>query len=432
MTGREATGSFRTRVPETLKGKIMESLVPELIYDWNVAPGPPPRVPVALDDETFRDGQQSPSCKTFSIDTKLRLLHLMDELRIDIADLGLPGAGQSVQDDVLVLAKEIASAKLSIAADCAARTVIADIEPVARISQAAGIPIEVSTFIGSSPIRMFAEGWNLDFLLRRTEEAVSFAVKEGLSVMYVTEDTTRAAPGDVEALYRSAIRCGARRICVCDTVGHATPAGVRALIGHVKKVVADSGEEVAIDWHGHRDRGLALPNSLAALEAGADRLHGTALGIGERAGNTEMDLLLVNLRLLGYIDRDLRALAEYCELVAEASGMPLPSNYPVAGEDSFRTGTGVHAAAIIKAQNKGDVDLADRVYSGVPAHWFGRSQVIEVGPMSGESNVAYWLKKRGYEVTPERVARVFEAAKRSSANLNEEIRAMVEDTLAES
>ncbi|MAE72139.1 MAG: 2-isopropylmalate synthase [Gemmatimonadetes bacterium] len=407
----------------------MKDLVQELIYDWNVAIEPPPPAPVALDDETLRDGQQSPSCATFSIETKIKLLHLMDQLQIDIADLGLPGAGKAVADDVRILAREIVEAKLSIAADCAARTVIADIEPVARISQEVGLPIEVSTFIGSSPIRMFAEGWNLDLLLRRTEEAVSFAVKEGLSVMFVTEDTTRAAPADVEALYRTAINCGARRICVCDTVGHVTPAGVRALIGHVKRIVFDSGEDVAIDWHGHRDRGLALPNSLAALEAGADRLHGTALGIGERAGNTEMDLLLVNLRLLRYIDRDLTALAEYCETVAEASGIPLPINYPVAGDDAFRTGTGVHAAAIIKAEDKGDADLADCVYSGVPAHWFGRSQTIEIGPMSGESNVIYWLEKRGYDVTRERIDRVFQAAKRSRNSLSSDrIRALVEES----
>ncbi len=400
----------------------------ELIYDWNIADGPIVPVPVALDDETLRDGQQSPSCNTLSIGTKIRLVHLMDKLKIDVVDLGLPGAGPHIVEDVRTLAREIRDSKLSIGIDCAARTVLADIIPIARISQEVGVPIEVSAFIGSSPIRMFTEGWDLDFLLRCTEDAVSFAIQEGLSVMYVTEDTTRAAPDDVARLYQTAINCGASRVCVCDTVGHATPAGVRNLVRFVKKVIADSGEQVGIDWHGHRDRGLALANSLAALEGGAQRLHGTALGIGERTGNCEMDLLLVNLRLMGYIDRDLTALAEYCEIAAQASGIPLPINYPVAGTDAFRTGTGVHAAAIIKAQRKGDTDLADRVYSGVPAHWFGRKQVIEVGPMSGESNVIYWLKSHGFEATEDQVAAVFRAGKASHRNLtDQEIRSLLAD-----
>lgn len=403
--------------------------VHELIHDWNVAEAPVTPRPVALDDETLRDGQQSPSCHAFSIGTKIRLVHLMDKLKIDIVDLGLPGAGPHIANDVRTLAKEIRDSKLSIAIDCAARTVVADIIPIASISQEIGVPIEVSTFIGSSPIRMYAEGWDLDFLLRCTEEAVGFAVQEGLSVMYVTEDTTRASPADIEALYRCAIGCGANRVCVCDTVGHATPAGVRALLKYVKRVIKDTKEDVGIDWHGHRDRGLALNNSLVALDEGADRLHGTALGIGERAGNCEMDLLLVNLRLLGYLDRDLTALAEYCEIVAKASGIPLPLNYPVAGADAFRTGTGVHAAAIIKAQRKGDVDLADRVYSGVPANWFGRHQEIEVGPMSGESNVVYWLKVRGIEPTRDRVSRIFKAGKNSHRNLTtEEILTLVAES----
>lgn len=389
------------------------------IHDWNLLDPPATRSTVALDDETLRDGQQSPSCRTMPIATKVELLHLMDRLQIDIANIGLPGAGPHIQADVATLAREIRDGKLGIAADCAARTVLGDIEPIARISQDVGIPIEVSCFIGSSPIRMHTEGWDIDLLMRRTEEAVSFAVSEGLPVMYVTEDTTRAAPDDLAALYRTAIRCGARRLCVCDTVGHATPAGVRALVRFVRRLADESGEVVGIDWHGHRDRGLALANALAALEAGADRLHGTALGIGERAGNTEMDLLLVNLRLCGYIDRDLTALADYCGLVAESTGIPVPINYPVMGDDAFRTATGVHAAAIIKAQRKGDQNLADQVYSGVPANWFGREQVIDIGPMSGESNVVYWLERRSVEAKRERVERILRAAKKSDRNLTE-------------
>jgi 2-isopropylmalate synthase len=372
----------------------------DLIHDWNRPPadnGESHFPAVELDDETLRDGLQSPSVQDPPIEAKIEILHLMAALGIHTADIGLPGAGPRAEADVAALAEEIARARLPIAANCAARTVRADVEPIARIVQRTGVPIEACTFIGSSPIRQYAEDWTLERMLRATEDAITFAVAEGLAVMYVTEDTTRARPDVLKQLYGLAIRCGAKRLCIADTVGHATPDGVARVIRFVKEeIVGPSGEAVKVDWHGHRDRGLGLANALSAIEAGADRVHGTALGIGERVGNTEMDLLLVNLKLLGAHDGDLSRLPEYCDAVARATGVPIPPNYPVIGEDAFRTGTGVHAAAIIKAKAKGDEWLADLVYSGVPAAIVGRRQRIEVSHVSGMSNVRFWLAEHGY------------------------------------
>jgi 2-isopropylmalate synthase len=390
-----------------------------LIYDWNKTDRPHPPV-VLLDDETLRDGLQSPSVRSPTIEEKLRILHLIDRLGIDTADIGLPGAGMHVVRDVERLAREISTQRLHVTANCAARTVIADIRPIAEISQRVGMPIECGTFIGSSPLRHYAEGWGLDQLLKLTEEAVSFAVGEGLPVMYVTEDTTRADPDTLRQLYATAIRAGARRVCISDTVGHATPEGASAVVRFIASVVDDCGGGIGIDWHGHRDRDLAVINALAALEAGATRVHGTAIGIGERVGNTPMDSLLVNLVLLGYIERDLSDLVEYCETVSAVTGVPIPANYPVVGKDAFRTATGVHAAAVIKALRKNDVSLVDAVYSSVPASLVGRQQVIEVGPMSGKSNVVYWLEKRGLPITDEIVDRIFMKAKSSASVLTEE------------
>ncbi|MEN3337987.1 MAG: hypothetical protein V7647_1663 [Acidobacteriota bacterium] len=373
-----------------------------------------------LNDETLRDGLQSPSVRCPTIDQKIRILHLIDRLGIDTANIGLPGAGPQVVRDVDRLAREIASARLSVKANCAARTVVADIAPIAQISQRAGIPIECCTFIGSSPLRQFAEGWTLDQLLRLTDEAIRFAVGEGLPVMYVTEDTTRADPATLRTLYSAAIHAGASRVCVADTAGHATPAGAAAVVRFVAEVIEECGGGIGIDWHGHRDRDFAVVNSLAALEAGATRLHGAAIGLGERVGNTPMDTLLVNLVLMGYIERDLSALVEYCETVSEATAVPIPPNYPVVGRDAFRTATGVHAAAVIKAYRKQDHVLVDAVYSGVPASMVGREQTIEVGPMSGRSNVLFWLEKRGLTVTDAQVDRVFARAKASAAVLTEQ------------
>jgi len=393
----------------------------ELVYDWNTVEPflQTPNRHIGFDDETLRDGLQSPSVCEPPVEKKIELLHLMDALRIDTADIGLPGAGGTHAAGVERLACEIAEKKLRIRPNCAARTHRNDIIPIVEISQRAGIPIEACTFIGSSSVRFFAEDWTLDKLLKMTEDAVTFTVSEGVPVMYVTEDTTRAKPETIRALYTTAIRCGARAVCVCDTVGHSTPDGARAVVQFVKKLIDKQGEKVRLDWHGHQDRGLGVINSIAAIQGGADQVHGSALGIGERVGNTPMDQLLVNLKLMGWIDNDLSRLKEYCDVAADACGWTIPLNYPVFGRDAFRTATGVHAAAVIKSYRKGDRHLADIVYSGVPAGLFGLEQVIEIGPMSGKSNVIYWLEKRGIEPSEERVNRVYEHAKQASAVLEE-------------
>lgn len=392
----------------------------ELIYDWNhvhegVVPGTSEPMFV---DETLRDGLQSPSVRDPDLDEKVRLIHLMDKLGIDSADVGLPGAGERAREHIRTLCREMA--QLKVRPNVACRTLVSDIAPVVDLAQELGFPIETCTFIGSSPIRQYAEGWKIEEMLALTKKAVSFAVEHDLPCMFVTEDTTRARPEHIRALYTAAIESGAKRICICDTCGHATPSGVRALVTFVKELVRGLGANVGIDWHGHRDRGLGLINALAAVEAGATRIHATALGVGERAGNTEMDLLLVNLKLMGRISNDLSVLAEYVQLASRAIGVPIPHNYSVFGQDAFETGTGVHAAAVIKAFKKGDAWLADRIYSGVPAGMFGLEQVIRVGPMSGKSNVAWVLEKHGVEPTEERIQGVLSLAKQTPRLLSDE------------
>jgi len=402
-------------------------LTSELIYDWNTISGSnKPSHTIEFDDETLRDGLQSPSVIDPPIEKKIELLHLMEDLGIDTADIGLPGAGPRARQDVLNLAAEIANNRMKIRPNCAARTVRADIQPIIDVSQEIGIAIEACTFIGSSPIRQYAEDWTIEKMLQATEDAVRFATENNLPVMYVTEDTTRAHPDTLRKLYKTAIECGAKRVCISDTVGHATPKGVTELVKFIKQIIEETGEDVKIDWHGHQDRGLGVINSLAAYEAGASRVHGSALGVGERVGNTPMDQLLVNCQLMGYIRKDLKKLGQYCQKSSEATGIAIPTNYPVFGRDAFRTATGVHAAAVIKAFRKNDEYLANMVYSGVPAHEFGLEQVIEVGPMSGKSNVVFWLQRRGIEATEERVETIFKTAKQSASVLSDaEILALV-------
>ena len=400
----------------------MEPIENGLIYDWNRVGGFRfrHRDGLQLNDETLRDGLQSPSVHDPSIEQKLTILHLMEELGLDSCDIGLPGAGRRALEDIERLAREIAQQGMRISPNVAVRTVVSEIEPVIELSQRAGIAIEACAFIGSSPIRAYTEGWDDQRVLSLTEESVRFGVEHGVPMCYVTEDTTRAEPAMLEKLYTCAIEAGAKRIVVADTVGHATPVGVRALFKHVRGIVERSGEDVQVDWHGHSDRGLAIPNCMMAIASGADRIHATALGVGERCGNAQMDLLLVNLQLEGIVDRDLSRLGDYVRSVSEATGVPIPFNYPVFGEDAFRTSTGVHAAAILKARRKGSDDLADRVYSGVPASLVGLGQKVEVGFMSGRSNVICWLEARGLEVDDERVDAILEVAKDSTAVLTDD------------
>lgn len=404
------------------QGETTRSKEREYLHDWNLIgegeiakPGT-----VEIDDETLRDGLQSPSVRQPDLSEKLEILHHMVALGIHAADIGFPAASPTVLDHVVAIAEEISDEGLDIEPNCAGRTHATDIMPISEAQQRSGVAIEAALFLGSSPIRQFVEGWDADFLVATTDKAVTLARSEGLEVMYVTEDTTRARPEVLRRVYTTAIEAGARRICLADTVGHATPWGVRALVSFARQVVADTGEDVKIDWHGHRDRDLAVINSLVALSAGADRVHGCGLGIGERVGNTPMETLLVNLKLLGWLDADLRQLPAYCEAVSKATDTPVPNNCPAVGKDAFETSTGIHAAAVLKAQRTGDTWLANRIYSGVPADELGREQEITVGPMSGKANAVAWLTKRGHTCDEETIDKILAAAKASNHVLVED------------
>ena len=392
----------------------------DLIHDWNrEAPFERPAHRLEFDDETLRDGLQSPSVHSPTVEQKIEILHEIAALGIDSVNLGLPGAGPHAVRDVTALAKEIAAGRVKIDANCAARTLEADIAPIADISQKTGVDIETAIFLGSSPIRQLVEEWDVDRLLRLTEDACESCNRHGLRIMYVTEDTTRTPPEIVRRLYTTAIEHGAKRIVVCDTVGHADPRGAWNLVRFVKREIVKD-HPVKVDWHGHRDRGIDVWNALTAYEAGADRIHGAGIGIGERAGNAPMELLLVNAKLMGYIRNDLRTLPQYCRRVSEYVRVPVPTNYPVVGKDAFETATGVHAAAVVKALRRGDPFLANRVYSGVPADEFGLEQVIRVGPMSGRSNAQFWLERHGFPTDEKTVQRLFDAGKRSDHVLTDE------------
>tara|TARA_Y100001970_G_scaffold276832_1_gene380143 strand:+ start:1591 stop:2952 length:1362 start_codon:yes stop_codon:yes gene_type:complete len=415
-------------------GEVMDEK--ELIYDWNVIDYGVERDPsnhpheLWFDDETLRDGLQSPSASNPTIEQKIELIDYMEKLGVQKVDLGLPGAGPFHVGHIDAMLSHMGDMGYSLRPGCAVRTVVSDIEPLVDLQAKHERQIQASAFLGTSPIRQYTEGWTMERIMSTAESAVTFAVDNDIPVMFVTEDTTRSKPDEIKEVYSRAIELGADRICVCDTCGHVTPNGVRKLLSFIQdEVIPDSGvkrRDIEVNWHGHQDRGLGVANNLAAYEAGADVIHGTALGVGERAGNAPLDQTLVNLSLMGVIENDLTSLNEYMRKANEYIGVALPRNYPVFGEDAFETGTGVHASAVVKAMEKGDHWLADRVYSGVPAGDFGLEQVIRIGHMSGRSNITWWLKQNGYEVSDGLVEHMFEVAKtQRSLMTDEEVHAAI-------
>jgi 2-isopropylmalate synthase len=402
----------------------------ELIYDWNkIKPelqrdsGKHPH-PIWFDDETLRDGLQSPSARNPTIEQKIELLDCMEGLGIQKVDLGLPGAGPYHVEHIDSMLAHMGENDYSIRPGCAVRTLVSDIEPLVDLQAKHERQIQASAFLGTSPIRQYAENWTMDKIMKTAEKAVDFAIDNDIPVMFVTEDTTRSRPEDIKAVYTRAIELGADRICICDTCGHVTPNGVRNLMSFIEQeVIPDSGakrRDIEVNWHGHQDRGLGVANNLAAVESGADVIHGTALGVGERSGNAPIDQTLVNLSLMGVISNDLTGLNNYMKKANEYIEVPLPRNYPIFGDDAFETGTGVHASAVIKAMKKGDDWLADRVYSGVPAGDFGLHQVIRIGHMSGRSNIIHWLNQNGIEESSSLVDHLFNVAKSQRRLMTEE------------
>jgi len=357
----------------------------ELIHDWNLADSQPVTIAgLQIEDHTLEDGLRTASAHAPALAEREGVLEAM-------ASLGTTAI--CLREDLWDSAPRIRELGMRPAAWVAP----AD----ARRATEHGLEPRVVVPVSAPALR--ERGQSLDDALRAAEASERSTL--------VAEDATRAHPASLRRLVEAGVRAGAERVCLHDSCGHATPEGAARIVRFALAVMRDTGAEPRVDWYGRNDRDLAVINALSALEAGAGRIHGSVLGVGERAGGASLDLVLVNLRLLGWIEWDLTGLQSLCDRVAHACGLEVPVNYPVFGKDAFRTATGVHAAAIIKAQGKGHEWLADRVYSGVPASWFGRCQVIEVGPMSGESNVVAWLAAHDVENLPGLSQRILQRAK---------------------
>lgn len=376
---------------------------------------------VLVDDETLRDGLQDPSCRQPPCEAKKEYLHLIAELGVQAVDLGIPAASPQVEQEVEALLREIASSSLGLAPNCASRTLERDVLTCAAISHRVGFPLEVMLFLGFSSLRRTVEGWDRDFLLRKLELVVSVAIREGLSVTFVAEDASRTSPEDLEAAVLCAARAGVFRVCLADTSGVLSPPGAEKLVAFAQRTLRDHGfPAVQLDWHGHNDRGLGLASALAAAAAGASRLHGTLLGVGERAGNPPLEQLLLNLHLLGCLQIPAGKLVPNLLRAADLLGFRVSPKAPVLGELVFATATGVHASAIFKATEQGRPDFQELVYNPVPPSWLGTRQRVLIGPYSGSANVRYWLLEHGLPVDPALVKAILARAKKQATILSDQ------------
>jgi 2-isopropylmalate synthase len=380
-----------------------------------------------LFDETIRDGLQAPGIPVPSTTIKARLIELMVSAGIGAVNVGFPGASPAAARSCIELVQCIEQRRLHIQPACCGRTHDDDIAAIRDVAETAQTSIEAYAFVAVSPVRHIVENWTVESIERRIRNSAAACRRSGIDFVLVLEDATRSERNILSRVFSTAASQGIGRVVLCDTVGCADPDSTRKLVDWTSDHFAAAGWPVKIDWHGHNDRGLALINSLTALEAGCDRIHGTVLGIGERAGNAAIDQIILNRHLGNNDTFDLKALRRYSEYAANVLDLDIPSNYPGLGSDVFKTSAGVHAAAILKARHSGGVELMDRVYSSVPASDLGRCQEVVIDSSSGGSNVEFWLLEHGHTPTAECVARILNAAKSSAGPLmSEQICALLE------
>lgn len=370
--------------------------LPSAPYDWNTPSTR--RRPVDVGDSTFSDAPQSPSANEPSLAAKRRLLSLMSELGLRSAALGYPGSGPRQFAETLELARELTRTQLPIDASCSARASVKDVGVALDVRERSGLDLELAIALPVSPVRLDAEGISMDRLQESAETSISYARRAGARVVAVLEDAARTPPELLAVLIQHVLSLGATAVRVADTVGHATPDGTRALLRFAAdQVRVRHGRPIRLEWHGQQDRGLALANALAAVDTGVDRLYASALGLGERCGTVPLEVLLTNLRITGGWPHTLGALQEYAESAAAAFGVAIAHAHPVIGADAFRSGTGAHATALVKALRAGDRSMADDVASAVPAGLVGAEHRVDVSPVSGLSNVRWWLAQHGYD-----------------------------------
>lgn len=388
-----------------------------------------------IDDETLRDGLQSSGIRHPTPEEGLVLFDLMYQLGTQRADIGFAAAGEAHMKRIKAIAEHNSILDPKMEISCAARMTPQDIEPIVQISQEIGAHFWADAFIGITPERIDSEGWNQKQMIEWVENTVGFSLENDVDVMLVTESTIDGIEKNAEFLeqiYLTGLNKGAKRVCISDTTGARLPHEVEEAVLWMRQLLNRSGfEKVAIDFHGHNDLRSAVPNSIAALRAGAQRVHATILHAGERRGNTDRTALQLQLRRTG-MDQgayNLRVIPEYVRQASRILGIEVRESYPGIGDESRAVISGVHASAVLKAK-KIQEDNAGGVY--LPVNYqellgVEPSHVVRIGPMAGRASVHLWAIFQGLdEISDAQATKVIAWAKKEKRALtDDEIRKLL-------
>jgi len=374
----KARRAFPPRGPRKLRDE-------SLVKDYLAASGIPATLPKTflLWDETMRDGEQTPGV-SFSPEEKLELATMMSGMGVDIMDVGIPVVSAEEHRGV----KLVANAGLEASILAAARAVRRDVEACVEC----GVD-EVSVFIACSDLHLkYKLQMTREQVLEKSVAECEYAKDHGLKVTFVTEDTFRADMDYVVELYNANIDAGAERIVFADTVGLMTPAAMKWWLEQVKPRL----KPAQLSVHCHDDFGLAVANSLAAMEAGVEVPHVCVNGIGERSGNASLEELVLLLETLYHYDTgiDTSKLYSLSRRVEELTGIPVAVNKSVVGYNAFSHESGIHADGVIKHS---------WTYEPIQPETIGRERRFIFGKHTGSTAVEDKLTKHGVAFTKEQL-----------------------------
>jgi 2-isopropylmalate synthase len=378
---------------------------------------------VAIDDETWRDGMQGTHLSVHP-GTEQRQRYIESAARhgyIDHLDIGFPASGPQQRRQLIEIINFSQRERLGVTFSAAGRAAArGDVEAVDTVAQSTGVPVEADLFFDVSSLRAKVEGWDREEMIRKVAENIKFAKEHGLPVMFVPERASVTHPDELFEACRIAAEAGADRIAIADTTGVLTPSATRNLFRGFFATVGLDHPDVAVDFHEHNDLGMGTANCVVAAEEGVERLHATARGIGERAGNVALEQLLVVLNLEGFRNTDTRQLQEYTKMAAELLSVPIQSHEPLVGEESTATASGVHASTYGKSSSENQRDLPP-IYFAVPPSDIGLEPHVKIGPMSGMANVHGFCREVGVDgITDADAQKLLSVAKERWALLSKE------------
>jgi len=375
-------------------------------------------------DTTLRDGEQSPGASLNS-DEKLEIARQLKRLNVDVIEAGFPISSQEDFESVSAIAQEINGTVI-----CAlARAVEVDINRASEALKHAEKPM-IHTFIGTSDIHIKGQlRKNRDEVLKMAVEAVKLAKSYCSEVEFSAMDASRTDPVYLYEVVQATIEAGATVINIPDTVGYAIPDNFSQLIRDVFENVPDMNK-IRVSVHCHDDLGLASANAIAAVKAGATQVECAVNGMGERAGNTALEEVVMTIKTRGdyldaYTDIKTQEIINTSRLVSRLSGFLVPPNKPIVGSNAFAHSSGIHQDGVLKERSTFEIMLPQDV-------GLSESEII-LTARSGRHALKHRLSELGYEIPDDKVNKVYErflaVADKKKQVYDEDLAAIVQDEL---